>query len=59
LRWLVPGAAGETGAVVRLMFGSSAPADYRFLRECECAFRDVRAGVKMGVVGRPPTPTIT
>ena len=26
---------------------SSAPAGYRFPREFECAFRDVRAGVKM------------
>jgi hypothetical protein len=27
--------------------------------EFECAFWDVRAGVKMGWWGRPPTPTIT
>jgi len=30
-----------------------------FPHEFECAFWDVRAGVKMGWWGRPPTPTIT
>jgi transposase, IS6 family len=33
LRWLIPGGARETGAVMRLRSGSSAPAGYRFPRE--------------------------
>jgi hypothetical protein len=38
----------ETGRVLNSRSGSSAPAGYRFPREFDCPFRDVRAGVKMG-----------
>jgi hypothetical protein len=59
LRWLIPPCAMDTDTVLSSTSASLAPAGYRFPREFECAFWDVRAGVKMGWWGRPPTPTIT